>query len=390
MEINSKLYENDSYIREFEAKVVSCVPEGRYFQIRTDRSAFFPEGGGQSSDTGLLGTAHVLDVQEKDGLVFHKTDAPLNEGSTVTGKIDWARRFSNMQQHSGEHIISGIVHRKFGYSNVGFHLSDREVTLDFSGPLSADQLLEIENEANQAVFENRKVTVSYPSKEMLEKIEYRSKIEIQGQVRLITIDGYDVCACCAPHVAATGEIGLIKIIGCQKYKGGVRLNILCGVRALENYRACHDSTGAISAMLSVKPSEVTDGVKKLQSDIYKLKGDINVLTDRIVLCKLEALPKDQADVCIFEKAMDAHAVRRAVNAMAEAHDGFCGVFVGDDHSGYRYSIGSRTKDAREAVQWLQEAGVCRGGGSRDMIQGRIEAAQQDIEAAFANAAVHNK
>lgn len=390
MEINHKLYENDSYMREFEAEVISCVPDGKYFQIRTDRSAFFPEGGGQSADTGILGPVHVLDVQEKDGLVFHKTDGPLPEGSTVTGKIDWRRRFSNMQQHSGEHIVSGIVHRKFGYNNVGFHLSDREVTLDFNGPLSPAQLLEVENEANQAVFENRKVTVSYPSKEMLEKIEYRSKIEIQGQVRLITIDGYDVCACCAPHVASTGEIGLIKITGCQKYKGGVRLNILCGGRALEDYRKCHDSTGEISAMLSVKPSETAEGVKKLQADIYKLKGEINALTDKIVLCRLEALPKDQADVCIFEAAMDAHAVRRAVNAMTAAHDGFCGVFTGDDHSGYRYSIGSRTKDAREAVQWLQEAGACRGGGSRDMIQGRIEAPQQAIEAAFAKCSAHNK
>lgn len=204
MEISGKLYENDSYMKKFTAVVLNCIPDGDYFQVVTDKSAFFPEGGGQNADTGFLGDARVLDVQEKDGIVYHKTDRPLEPGTDVEGEIDWEKRFSNMQQHSGEHIVSGIVHRKYGYDNVGFHLGDENVTLDFNGPLTKEDLSQIERDANRAVFENRAITVSYPSKDALALLTYRSKIEIDGQVRIVTVDGYDVCACCAPHVARTG------------------------------------------------------------------------------------------------------------------------------------------------------------------------------------------
>lgn len=382
MEISGKLYENDSYMKKFTAVVLNCIPDGDYFQVVTDKSAFFPEGGGQNADTGFLGDARVLDVQEKDGVVYHKTDRPLEPGTDVEGEIDWEKRFSNMQQHSGEHIVSGIVHRKYGYDNVGFHLGDENVTLDFNGPLTKDDLSQIERAANQAVFENRAITVSYPSKDALALLIYRSKIEIDGQVRIVTVDGYDVCACCAPHVARTGEIGLIKITNCQSYKGGVRLNILCGCRALSDYARKQESISKISAQLSAKPEEAAEAVEKLGQDIYTLKGRLMALQEVLVSEKIASLPTACENVCIFADELDAPAMRRAVNQMTERHKGFCGIFVGNDSDGYRYNIGSRGQDAREAAKLLAQAGSLRGGGSPEMIQGRIQAKKAAIETVF--------
>lgn len=382
MEISGKLYENDSYMKKFSARVCSCVPDGENFRIVVDKSAFFPEGGGQNADTGWLSEARVLDVQEEGGIVYHMTDKALEVGRTVEGSIDWGRRFSNMQQHSGEHIVSGIVHKKYGYDNVGFHLGDENVTLDFNGPLTAEDILAVEKAANQVVFDNRAITVSYPSKEELPNLEYRSKIEIEGQVRIVTVEDCDVCACCAPHVARTGEIGLIKITGCQSYKGGVRLNILCGGRALEDYRRKQESVLKISSQLSAKQEEVVPAVEKLSQDIYNLKGQIMTLQEKLIFAMLDTLPSNQENVCIFAEALDAPSMRKAINKMVEKHEGYCGVFVGNDTEGYRYNIGSRGLDARKAAELLKQAGNVRGGGSPEMIQGRIEAGRQAIEAAL--------
>ena len=214
--MTDKLFYQDSHLNKFEAEVISCEPvegeEGRY-EIVLDQTAFFPEGGGQYADHGSLGGAEVLDVQERDGRVFHITDHPLEPGMQVEGRLDWEERFMKMQQHTGEHIVSGLVHGRFGYNNVGFHLGSEDCTMDFSGEITREELREIEVEANRAVWKNLEVQVLYPSPEEAGKMEYRSKIEIEGQIRIVVIPGYDVCACCAPHVKRTGEIGMIKQIG---------------------------------------------------------------------------------------------------------------------------------------------------------------------------------
>ena len=233
--MTEKLFYQDSHRSTFTAIVQEVRPSGNGYEIILDRTAFFPEGGGQSSDTGSLGGVSVSDVQEIDGKIIHYTDGPLVEGTEVEGCIDWTERFSKMQQHTGEHIVSGLIHKIYGYHNVGFHLGTDSVTLDFNGVVPKEKLHEIEQLANEAVAKNLPVQVLYPMDEELSKISYRSKIEIEGQVRIVVIDGYDVCACCAPHVKQTGEIGLIKLVGMQNYKGGVRISMLCGFRALEDY-----------------------------------------------------------------------------------------------------------------------------------------------------------
>ena len=247
-----KLFYEDSHLKEFTAKVISCKPYKEQYKVVLDRTAFFPEGGGQYADTGMLDDVRVLDVHEKEGIIYHTTEKALEAGKTVTGKINWEERFEKMQQHTGEHIVSGLVHERFGYNNVGFHLGSDYCTMDFDGTLTKEQLREIELAANQAVWKNIDIVVTYPSKEELANMDYRSKIEIEGQVRIVTVPGYDVCACCAPHVKKTGEIGMLKLVNMVNYKGGERITMLCGVRALKDYEAKDANGKEISALLCAK------------------------------------------------------------------------------------------------------------------------------------------
>ena len=261
--MTEKLYYLDSHKKEFDAAVAACEAKEKGYAVVLNRTAFFPEGGGQYADTGMLGDAYVSDVQEKEDVIYHMTNRPFSVGETVHGNIDWDKRFESMQQHTGEHIISGLVHERFGYNNVGFHLGADYCTMDFDGPITKQALKEIELEANKIVYQNLDVEVLYPSKEELGDMEYRSKIEIKGQVRIVRIPGVDTCACCAPHVKKTGEIGNIKLVNMVNYKGGERIYMLCGFRALFDHREKEESVRAISALLCAKDGEIAGAVEHL-------------------------------------------------------------------------------------------------------------------------------
>lgn len=225
--MTEKLYDKDSHLKEFTGTVLSCKKTGEKYAVTLNRTAFFPEGGGQQSDRGYIGEAYISDVQIKNGEILHFADKPLSVGQAYDCKLDFDFRFRNMQNHSGEHIISGIIHRFYGFNNVGFHLG-AEMTMDFDGELTRQQLDEIEDLANKAVYENLPVKAYYPTDEELESLDYRSKLDLKENVRIVEIKGVDVCACCARHVKSTGEIGIIKILDFEKYKGGVRLIVKCG------------------------------------------------------------------------------------------------------------------------------------------------------------------
>ncbi len=375
--MTEKLFYQDSHMSTFTAKVESCMPLKEGYQIVLDRTAFFPEGGGQGADTGMISSVRVLDVQEKDGIIFHFTDAPLKMGQEVEGSIDWEKRFSKMQQHTGEHIVSGIVHSRFGYNNVGFHLGEENVTLDFNGVLTTEELREVEYAANEAVAANVDVLVSYPDDKELETLKYRSKIEIEGQTRIVTIPGYDVCACCAPHVRRTGEIGIIKLVQMQKYKGGVRIAMKCGFRALEDYNKKETTVKALSALLSAKEEELTDFVERLKEEIFELKGKILGLNQKIFQSKVEKL-EDGCDKVIFFEDTDAVGMRNLMNLALEKKGKMCAVFSGKDGE-YKYVIGSKEKDVRQIANNLNEMFRGRGGGKPDMVQGSLKGTKEQIE-----------
>ena len=362
----------------FSAIVEACEKVGDDYEAVLSRTAFFPEGGGQYADTGMIDGVEVIDVQERQGVIYHKVKESLELGKNVEGTIDWNERFSKMQQHSGEHIVSGLVHAIFGYDNVGFHMGKDAVTMDFNGIISKEQLKEIEKKANEAVAKNLDIEVLYPSGEELSGIEYRSKIEIEGQVRIVIVPGYDVCACCAPHVKKTGEIGIIKLVGMQNYKGGVRVSMLCGFRALVDYEEKSESVKKISVMLSTKESEIVEGVARVKEELAMQKQRVADLQRMLLEYKVRVLEGDQEIAILFETELEGNAPRELVNLLLNKGVGIGAVFAGDDVNGYRYVIGSRSIDVRGCAKMLNEKFHGRGGGKAEMVQGSLCGNENEI------------
>lgn len=371
------------YDTEFDAVVIDCTALDQngttVYQVVLDQTLFFPEEGGQSPDKGTINGIPVLDVQIKKDVITHTLASALESGAAVHGSLDWNHRFSNMQQHSGEHIFSGLVHARFGYDNVGFHLSDQVVTMDFNGTISASDLADIEGKANQIIVQNLPIEITFPSKEELRSLDYRSKIEIDGQVRIVTIPGVDVCACCAPHVKLTGEIGMLKVMNCQSYKGGVRISILCGFRALTAFCEKNAVLSQLTAQLSSSQEGLPVAVKRLQDTVQALKAQLSNFQQEQLAATLASISSDQKDVILFESSLDTPVVRNAVNDLVAAHDGICGIFVGDDENGYTFILGSRTVDCKEIAALLRQECQAKGGGSNIMIQGSVAASQEKLQ-----------
>lgn len=375
-----RLYYEDINMTAFESTVLECVEEkdGR-FRVLLEATAFFPEEGGQTADKGTLNDLEVVNVQITSESIYHYVECPLEVGATVCGQVDYAQRFDFMQQHSGEHIISGLVHARYGLRNVGFHLSVREVTLDFDAPLTLEQLREIEWEANEAVQADLPIVISYPGKAELASLQYRSKIEIEGQVRIVTIPGIDVCACCAPHVESTGRIGLIKITDVQSFRGGVRVNILCGMRALADYTIKQDSVSAVSVAVSLPGDRIAEGVQRLREECQRQKERVNHLQAEYLKLKVSTLPgpEETSDAVLFVGPMDTIAVRNTVNELTRTYSGYCGIFFGEEGE-YQFILGSGTLDCRVAAERLRSDLSARCGGSAAMIQGSVSAEPERV------------
>lgn len=382
-----KLYENDSMLRSFTAKVLSCEPladakkreDDAAYALILDRTAFFPEGGGQSADTGNIANAVVIDVQEIDGEIVHLIDVPLPEGIEVACELNWEERFRKMQNHTGEHLISGIVHRQFGYDNVGFHLGSDGVTVDFSGVLTAPELEFVEYIANRVVGLNVPVTVSYPTPEECAAMEYRSKLDLKDNIRIVTIEGWDVCACCAPHVLQTGSVGGIKILSCESWKGGVRVRMLCGLDARDDYQKRLEQTVRISNLLSCKQLEAAEAVERLMKQSQAEREETAKLRHALLDMKIAALTKTDGNLVIFEELLDNNNLRNLVNAGVQLAEGVCAAFQGNDTDGYRYIIGSRNIKLRAWAKDFNAALSGRGGGSEEMIQGTVKATADEIK-----------
>lgn len=387
-----KLYETDSYTKKNETIVTSCETVDGKVYIKLEDTIFFPEEGGQYADTGYLLTdmdkVRVADGQLKSGEIYYLVDKEIPVGSAVSCELDWGQRFMRMQHHTGEHILTGVIHNKYGYNNVGFHLSDESpMTLDLDGMLSPAQIAEMEFTANEIVYANLPVTDSYPTKDELECIVYRSKIEIDGQVRLITVgdkeNPVDICACCAPHVAHTGEVGLIKVISSQKYKGGIRLSVLCGERAFLYFQEQMQIMNLLSKTFSTSMDKVYGCVQNQMKELADLKYKVAELTEKSLANHIHALP-DTKHACLFVDAeVSGVTAKNSFNTLAARFEGYVGLFIGNDEKGYRFNAGSTSLDARELMSRMKEALDAKGGGSSEMVQGRTSAGRADIEALFA-------
>lgn len=385
--MTEKLYDLDSYIREFECKVINLYNEEGNLIIETDRTAFFPEGGGQTSDVGYLKNLYVKDVQNKCGKVFHIVENyeenvdKIAVGETVTGKIDGKKRFSDMQQHSGEHIFSGIVHNLYGFDNVGFHLGKEVVTLDFNGVLGYEDVCKVESLVNEVVWANKEIKVFYPSEKELESINYRSKKEINEALRIVEIPGVDICACCAPHVKRTGEIGIVEVVSFEKYKGGTRLSILCGERALKDIRRKLDENKRVSNLLSAKETETFKMVEKIKKDNADLSFKLTGAKLEILRLKAEGIEKGER-IVIFCDLEDTNAIREYADILSEKAEKYSAVFGGKEGD-YKFVIISKTGyDVDALSKEMREKLSARGGGRNGIIQGSVAAEKAEIERLF--------
>lgn len=382
------LFNRDSYLTEFLADVISIEAtelNGRpVWDIILNRSCFFPEEGGQDCDHGFIfdvnsdNSYRVIYAALKEGVIHHYVEC--EERPVILrahGLIDWDERFDKMQQHSGEHLVSGTVFRYFGFNNTGFHLGAADVTLDFNGKFTDDELLFIEKTVNRAVLENFESKIYYPSAEELKKINYRSKKEIEGEIRIVEYPGYDICACCAPHVKTTGEIGIIKIVASEHFKGGTRMMIKCGWRALSDYNERLKSCKSVSRLLSAKADEISEAVDKLNRDYRELKYAYNELQGDYLDCLVKSALSDTNPVIFIEKA-DTAVARDAVNSMVERSEGYCGCFIGTDEGGYSFIVSSRVRSCNELLVLMQQQMSAKGGGKTAMIQGSCRGSRRAI------------
>lgn len=384
MKPTKKLYAKNAYLTEFCAQVLDCQPlPGGHFAVALDRTLFYPEGGGQPADQGALGSARVLDVHERDGVIWHELPSPLGVGETVQGNIDWDRRFDHMQQHTGEHILSGVACSQFGCSNVGFHIGQSTTTVDFDMPLSPANLEELERAANWVVWKNVPVTVETPDETELANLSYRSKKEIDGPVRIVTVGRYDVCACCGTHVDRTGQVGTIKIAAWEHYKGGVRLTLLCGARAARDYAAKCRQLHALSTALSAKPDAVEEAVARLQAENAALRAQRAAVENSLAAYLGRQLAGKDAPL-VFEPALTADGARRLAAALCEGGAKAAGVFFGGE-GGWNYAVAGGAADARVLTAALHQALGGKGGGKPALCQGAVPADRQAIRAFWAQA-----
>lgn len=401
--MTNRLYETDGMLRECSAVVTGYEEINGCHYITLDQTVFAPEGGGQKADRGFLypvadGKSSPPDEQNRIALLdgqdkikgctlegpIYRIGEKFTPGTSVLCKLDWDLRFMRMQQHSGEHILSGLVHQHFGYNNISFHLSDTEpVIVCFDGILNEDDIAKIEAMANQAIYVNLPIRVSFPDKTELSRIEYRSKIEIQGQVRLVTIPGVDICACCAPHLMSTGQIGLIKIVSMQSYKGGTQLNILCGQRALALLKNEHDILAGLAREYSTSVEQVTDAILTQREEGKKAKEELASLTEAQFLKTIDEMP-DTAIPCLFAPSLSPHAMKICYNALTQKYERYCGVFNGDDETGYQFYAGHPALDSMQLAVRIREDLKGKGGGSKEMIQGKLAKKEEEIRLFFQN------
>ena len=377
-----RLYYENAFMQDFTAAVESCQAVKNGFAVILDRTAFYPEGGGQPADHGTLGEARVLDVHEKDGVVTHLCDRALPVGQQVHGVIDWARRFDHMQQHSGEHIVSGLLCSTFHCDNVGFHMGADVVTIDYNAPITWEQALDVERRANAYIWDDRPIHIWYPSPEELAALPYRSKKALTGPVRITEFPGADMCACCGTHVAASGQVGLVKLLSCQKFRDGVRLELLCGQRALDYLSAGWEQARQIGQALSVKPQNAFAAVSRMQEELLTLKEKAARLEEASFTHTAEQY-RNAGSVLYITERLDGDGTRRLCDAIAKAAGGRCAVFAGSN-GGYQYAVIENGGDLRPLIKDMNAALHGRGGGRDGFAQGSVACTAEEIRMFFAS------
>ena len=372
-----KLFYQDQEIKEFTATVTGCAQTDKGWEVTLDATAFYPTGGGQACDLGVLGNVHVLDVSERGVQIIHLCDGPLEVGKTVTGKIDWARRFDLMQQHTGEHIVSGIIHRLYGHQNSGFHVGEELMEVDFDGPLPEGALEEIQRLANEAVWEDLPVNCYVPSPEELPGVVYRTKRALPWPVRIVEIPGIDSCACCGIHTKRTAQVGLIYIFSCVKFHQGVRLEMACGKRALERLHKLCLQNKQVSQILSARPLETGAAAQQLKDSLAGEKYRAAGLESRIFDKIAEGFAGQKTAFC-FEEGLEPAGVRQLAEKLSKVAN-LAGVFSQKDGK-YNLCLAGSPEAVKGLGTTLSQSLGARGGGKPGFWQGSVTATKEELEA----------
>lgn len=377
-----KLYYVNPHLSRFSARVLSCVQGAKGFEVILSETAFYPEGGGQAADTGTLGSVRVLDTRERGEHIIHLCDGPLTVGDSVEGIIDYELRFDRMQQHTGEHIVSGMINARYGFHNTGFHMGLTSTTIDFDGVIPPEDLPGIELQANEAVWKNLAVNCWVPTPEELPGVTYRTKRALPWPVRIVEIPGYDSCACCGTHTVSTGEVGLIKLLSAIPFRGGTRMEMACGKRALDILNSAYEQNKQVSQAFSAKLQETGEAARKMNEVLVAQKYRIAGL-ERQIFAGIAGGYAETGDVLHFEDGLDNVAVRELADAIAERCGGTAAVFSGSDKTGYAFCLVVRKGDLRALGKDMTQRLHGRGGGKPNCQQGRVQASRPQIEAFFA-------
>lgn len=367
-----KLYYQDPYLTAFTARVLSCEKSKSGWAVVLDRTAFYPEGGGQPADHGTLGAVRVTDVHETKGVIFHTCDSPVEIATQVAGAVDWPRRFDHMQQHSGEHILSGLLCSLYHCDNVGFHLGADTVTIDYNAELTWEQVMAAEKAANEVIWQDTPVDITFPAPDALARLNYRSKKALTGQVRIVAFPGADCCACCGTHVRRAGEVGIIKVLSCQKFREGVRLEILCGSRAYRYLSQVYDQDRAVAQLLSVKPQDTLAAAERQAEELVAAKQRMTELEDQLFSLRAQALT-DRGDLLLLEPPTRPDGARKLADAAAKASGGLAAVFAGAEFSYVYALVQADGADISPLVKRLNAALSGRGGGRNGFAQGSVQA-----------------
>ena len=377
-----KLYYVNPHLSRFTARVLSCEENGKGFEVILDETAFYPEGGGQAADTGTLEGVRVLDARERDNSIIHLCDGPLTAGQTVEGVINYDLRFDRMQQHTGEHIVSGLINSRWGFHNTGFHMGTESTTIDFDGVIPAEELPILEARANEAVWQNLAVNCWTPSPEELPQVPYRTKRALPWPVRIVEVPGFDSCACCGTHVTHTGEIGIIKLLSAVPFRGGTRIEMACGKRALAILNNAYDQNRQVSQAFSARLRETGEAARKMNELLAAQKYRITGL-EKQIFAGIAAGYAGVGNVLHFEDGLDNVAVRELADVIAENCGGTAAVFSGSNETGFAFCLVTRQGDLRQFGKAMTKTLNGRGGGKPNCQQGRVEAGREEIEAFFA-------
>jgi alanyl-tRNA synthetase len=384
--MTEKLYDKDSHQTQTTAQVTACESVEGGFEVLLDQTVLFPEGGGQPCDTGWIGDARVLSCREEHGEVVHTTDRALTVGETALVRLDWARRFDFMQQHTGEHLLSFAFYKLFEAANIGFHLALDYATIDFDKPLSREQIAEAELLANSYVWRNLPVTATfYDSEEDVKSLPLRKHAEgLTAPIRIVSIEDADMCTCCAPHCALTGEIGSIFVVDAAGYKGGTRVTFLCGERALKRHRTEHDDLDAIGRRFSTARENAVSAVAKLSDEYGALKRrerelakELNGFLSNELRANAKQAGKYRVSVRLFS-GMDAGRLKDLAQCAAEP--GMIAALFSQQEGKLNYVLACGEKfplDVGELIPAVNAATGGKGGGRGTLAQGM---AQSDSDA----------